>query len=396
MMKAHGLSGTFFVNSMTIGTPGFLSLADLDEMAMSGHEIGGHSMTHSDLSALTDDEVRRQVCDDRSNLLDSGFAVRSFAYPFASVTPEAAAVVSECGYNSARGLGELRTYRLPHGLELGQACDNCAYSETMPPADPMRTKAPEQVLSDWTTGDLEQQVRDAMAMGGWMQLTFHGVCPGDCNPITTPHGVLNDFLKWLAAEQAAGTLQVRTVGEVIGGPLRPKVEGPVARPAPPGTNAVQNPGLEEQADSVPVCWLGSSFGRNEPEFSLTPDAHGGMSASKLVVQNHVDGDAKLLQTTDLGHCAPSVSPAGKYSMAAWYKSTAPTSFSVQFRHAHGAWTYGTDSIEFPASSEFTLATWTLPPLPPDVTAISFGLGLAQDGELIADDFSLMDVSTGTP
>jgi hypothetical protein len=38
----------------------------------------------------------------------------------------------------------------------------------------------------------------------------------------------------------------------------------------------------------------------------------------------------------------------------------------------------------------------LPPLPPDVTAISFGLGLAQDGELIADDFSLMDVSTGTP
>ena len=48
MMTAHGLSGTFFVNSGNIGKPGYLSLPDVDAIAFSGHEIGGHTVTHPD------------------------------------------------------------------------------------------------------------------------------------------------------------------------------------------------------------------------------------------------------------------------------------------------------------------------------------------------------------
>ncbi|WP_051053530.1 polysaccharide deacetylase family protein [Mycolicibacterium chubuense] len=395
MMTADGLAGTFFVNSMTIGTKGYLSQADLVEIARMGHEIGGHTMTHPDLGELTGDEVRRQICDDRENLLGWGFPIRSFAYPFASASTDAETAVRQCGYNSGRSLGELRTHRPPPNVDPMLSCQDCALAEVVPPADPMYTSAPAQVRSDWTASDLQQQVLDAMSVGGWIELTFHGLCPTDCNSLTTPQTEFGDFLAWLAGQQSAGKLLVRTVGDVIGGPVRPPIAGPIAPPAPPGANGVKNSGLEQLSDGSPVCWLQASFGRNRPEFSLSSDSHGGTTAGRLIMRDYVDGDAKLLQSTDLGHCAPSVSPGGTYTVSAWYKSTAPTSFSIQFRHGLGRWAYGLNSPTFPASTDYTLATWSLPTMPSDVTAVSFGLALAENGELIADDYSLVDDATAS-
>jgi hypothetical protein len=47
------------------------------------------------------------------------------------------------------------------------------------------------------------------------------------------------------------------------------------------------------------------------------------------------------------------------------------------------------SPEFAPATEFTAARWTLPPIPGGVTAVSFGLGLTQNGELVTDDYSLI-------
>jgi peptidoglycan/xylan/chitin deacetylase (PgdA/CDA1 family) len=398
LLTAHGLRGTFFVNSGTIGRPNYLSLTDLKSMAESGHEIGGHSLTHPDLTHLTGDEARRQICDDRKTLLGWGFPVRNFAFPFSSSTPEIENMVRDCGYNSARSLAELRPHRpdprYPH------FCEACDATETLPPADPMNTRAPREVDNDWTTADLQGQVTDAIAVGGWLQLTFHKLCTTDCtnqvnqlpdsSSIATSQANFDDFLTWLAAQQARGSVLVRTVGDVLGGPVQPPVAGPVAPPAPFGTNGVANPGLEHPGpDGIPACWTHGGFGTNSPEFSLVPTAHSGNTASRLVIRDYVDGDAKLLQTMDLGTCAPAVSPGRTYTIQAWYTSTVPTAFSVQYRLARGVWVYGVSSPEFAPATEFTAARWTLPPIPEGVTAVSFGLGLTQNGELVTDDYSLI-------
>jgi peptidoglycan/xylan/chitin deacetylase (PgdA/CDA1 family) len=396
IMAEHSLAGTFFVNSGTIGMSGHLSLPDLDTMAMQGHEIGGHTVTHPDLEELTADEARRQICDDRATLLGWGFSVRNFAFPFAAGSPEMEDEVRECGYNSARSLGELRTSRSKVGVPPELSCQLCDVTETVPPADPEYTRAPAEVDSDWTISDLEHQVSDAIAVGGWLQLTFHGLCPTDCSQITTPQAVFEEFIAWLATQQAAGSVLVRTVGDVIGGPVQPPVTGPVVPPAPPQTNEVVNPGLEEHTDGIPSCWMQAGFGENSADFSLVPTAHSRATASRVIVRDYVNGDAKLQQSTDLGTCAPAVLPGRTYTIQAWYTSTVPTSFSVQYRLARGVWVYGVSSPSFAAASEFTLARWTLPAIPAGVTAISFGLGLAQDGELITDDYSLIDEANGPP
>jgi peptidoglycan/xylan/chitin deacetylase (PgdA/CDA1 family) len=384
MLTAHGLSGTFFINSGNIGKPGYLSLPDVDAMALSGNEIGGHTVNHPDLDVFTADEVRRQVCDDRVTLLGWGFPVRSFAYPFGFTTPEVEQAVKDCGYNSARSLGELWGPRPAANLPPELTCRSCDTAETLPPPDPWHTQAPAQVTHDWTVDDFQQQINAAVSRGdGWVQLTFHGLCPSDCSDITTPQTPQFDvFLAWLADQQAQGRVIVRTVGDVIGGPVAPPVPGP----AP--TTTVVNPGLDAQEDGVPSCWMRASFGNNSPEFSLIPTKRG-PTAERLVMRNYVDGDAKLLPTMDLGECAPEVSPGQTYAVQAWYTSTVPTSFVVQYRLARGVWVYGVASPKFEPATEFTLARWTLPPIPQGVTAISFGLNLTQDGELVTDDYSLI-------
>jgi hypothetical protein len=85
---------------------------------------------------------------------------------------------------------------------------------------------------------------------------------------------------------------VSTVGDVIGGPVKAAVAGPVV-PAPAlGVNGVADPGLEQNGDGAATCWMQGGFGSNKPEFSLAPTSHSGTTASRLVMKNYVDGDAK--------------------------------------------------------------------------------------------------------
>jgi peptidoglycan/xylan/chitin deacetylase (PgdA/CDA1 family) len=376
LLHAHGLSGTFFLNSGTIGKPGYLTLPQVDAMAQDGQEIAGHTVNHPHLDELSDTEIARQVCDDRDNWLAWGFPIRNFAYPFGYTTPEAAQVVHACGYNSARTLAAVSLDDPP-----SIPCQMCDLVETVPPADPMDTRAPAEVRDDWNVGELQTQV-DVVSSngGGWLQLTFHGICPTDCNEITTNQDTFDPFLAWLADEQAQGHLIVRTVGDVIGGPVQPAVQGP------PGTTTVMNPGLQTQQDGVPSCWQRASYGNNSPEFSLVPAPDG--VAERLVMRNYVDGSAELLPTMDLGECAVAVSPGGTYTIAANYTSTVPTSFAVYYRMARGRWVYGVTSPQFTPATEFTPAHFTMPPIPEGVTGMSFGLTLTQNGEVVTHDYSI--------
>ena len=49
LLKNHGMVGTFYINSSFIGSPGYMTRADLETLKANGHEIGGHSVRHSSL-----------------------------------------------------------------------------------------------------------------------------------------------------------------------------------------------------------------------------------------------------------------------------------------------------------------------------------------------------------
>lgn len=207
MLAARNLPGTYFVNSQRVGAAGHLNWADLAALRTAGHEIGGMSATNAWLPGLPLEQVRHEVCDDRDALLARGFTVRSFAHPYRDATAETKAIVRDCGYNSARGGGGFS-----HDL--------------VPPRDPYFTITPAPVNAAMTVSELDARIQATIDDGGgWTTFQIGRVC-SVCGPDAMLPATLTALLDRIAARRAAGTIEVRTVGNVIAGPLQPATHLP--------------------------------------------------------------------------------------------------------------------------------------------------------------------------
>jgi peptidoglycan/xylan/chitin deacetylase (PgdA/CDA1 family) len=387
MLAAHNLHGTFFINSGRIGTTAsFMTLSQLRDLASDGNEIGGHTVQHADLTTLSSDEATREVCNDRMNLLSWGFEPTSFAYPYGHANAAVERMVAACGYNSARQVGDIRT-------PVNNSCMDCPYAETIPPADPYYTLAPDSVDGTWSLADIQTLVTQAEDHGGgWVQLTFHHIADGGGAYSITPAN-FNALLDWLQQRAGQGTT-VKTVHEVIGGSLQPGVAGPV----PPVGQPLQNSSLEADANlnDIPDCWSFGTFGTNTAIWTRTTDAHTGGYAERVDITSYTTGDRKLVMTQDLGGCTPTVTPGHRQTLRAWYKSSSPTQLVAYYRDGFGKWFYWTSSPLFAAASTWTQASWTTPAVPSAATGMSFGLNLAAVGSLTTDDYSLDDAGVAPP
>ncbi|MEU6749085.1 polysaccharide deacetylase family protein [Spirillospora sp. NPDC046719] len=204
LLDRHGMKATFFVSTGLLGRPGRMTRSEVMDLAASGHEIGGHTLDHLDLTDLPGGERHRQVCDDRTALRRMGLPARAFAYPFGAVDDDAARTVRACGYRSARGVG---------GIRAGTSCPRCGSAETVPPEDPYRTRTRDSITAGTRLGDLEDSVVQAERHGGWLQLVFHHVCDGCGQRQAVTPRMLAAFLSWLRHRTARGT-GTATVTEV--------------------------------------------------------------------------------------------------------------------------------------------------------------------------------------
>lgn len=388
-MSEHGMPGTFYIASGLIGHEGYLTRAELDAVAEVGHEIGGHSVSHADLTTMTPDEVEVELCASRDTLTRWGYDITSFAYPFASVNPEVEEEVEHCGYNSGRGLGNLASR---------DGCQECLRAETLPPPDPFNLRAPAQVTDDWTLADLQSVVTSAeQSGGGWVPITFHEVCEDQgCSSIGISQALFDEFLAWLHPRAASHGTVVQTVHEVIGGEVQPLVDEReyAQKPAPRGENGVRNAGFEQRAENgATICWMEGVYGDNDGVVEFTDGRRG--TGVAITIEDYSYGDAKVVPSQDAGICAPAVEDGRKYSLRAWYKSNAESQFAVYLRDRDGKWSMWRYSPYFPVSGEWTQAVWTTPEIPRGTTAISFGLSLSRAGQVVVDDYAIYD-SEGAP
>jgi hypothetical protein len=217
--------------------------------------------------------------------------------------------------------------------------------------------------------------------GGWVQLTWHGLCPNDCIDIASSADQFEQFVGWLAEQQAQGRLLVRTVGDVIGGPVASAVI------PPPSSATLVNGDLKDSHDGAVPCWLQSSYGTNKPGFFTAPGPDG-HPAERVTVRDYHDGEAGLLSGQDLGSCAVAVGPGDTPTVSARYESSIPTRFVAHYRTERGNWFYSTGGPILSAAKDWTTATWKVPPAPKGATAISFGLVIAGNGEIRTADYGL--------
>ncbi len=104
LLRRFGFKATLFVNTVNVGRKGYLSWAELKELAASGIELGNHSHSHAHflnqdepLAAFREDIVRAQQ-EFKAHL---GLRPELFAYPYGEYTPAMERVVEEMGFQAA-------------------------------------------------------------------------------------------------------------------------------------------------------------------------------------------------------------------------------------------------------------------------------------------------------
>jgi peptidoglycan/xylan/chitin deacetylase (PgdA/CDA1 family) len=208
VLNAHGMHATFYINTGFTGDSSHMSWTQLQDLFAAGNDIGGHTLTHTDLKKLKTADAEHQVCQDRDNLLSHGLQPTAFAYPFGSFDSGTEQVVAFCGYNSGRGVSGVN--------------DTKVFAETIPPADAYATRTPPNPKQGTTVATIEGYVTAAEQHGGgWVQLVFHHIC-NSCDAYSITLSNFTALLDWLQPRAATGTI-TETTAQVIGGPVNPPV-----------------------------------------------------------------------------------------------------------------------------------------------------------------------------
>jgi peptidoglycan/xylan/chitin deacetylase (PgdA/CDA1 family)/major membrane immunogen (membrane-anchored lipoprotein) len=244
MLNQHNMHATYFINTGA-GHMG-LSWSQVQSIAAAGNDIGGHTLSHIDMT-LPDysfDRKYHEVCDNRADLFAHGYNPVSFAYPFGSYDDVATGILRHCGYQSGRRAGGINS-------------DGPTYSETVPASNAFvvrtlfRAETTPLQLSDLTTG-VEAAANHG---GGWLPLVFHEVCYqgtsdySSCMQSYKPidSQVLSDFLDYLSTSAPTGT-SVKDVAEVLGGGQTVPVVS-VSSPSPGQANVAGNAAVSGSAAS---------------------------------------------------------------------------------------------------------------------------------------------------
>ena len=102
LLKRCGFSATVFVTPAEVGQPGFLTWAQVVELARDGMTIGNHTMHHSYLPLVPEERLSEELVLSKRLLEDRiGRPVHFISYPVGGFTPAAQAVIRQAGYRAA-------------------------------------------------------------------------------------------------------------------------------------------------------------------------------------------------------------------------------------------------------------------------------------------------------
>ncbi|GEM_PF-90735 len=102
ILKKYGLKATIFLTAGKIDTPGYLTTAQIKEMAEYGIEFGGHSVSHPRLSQVSVDEARAEITGSMEIIGKIGTVpIFPFCYPHGDYNEEVKKLVKEAGFDRA-------------------------------------------------------------------------------------------------------------------------------------------------------------------------------------------------------------------------------------------------------------------------------------------------------
>jgi peptidoglycan/xylan/chitin deacetylase (PgdA/CDA1 family) len=94
-LKEYGLTGSIYIISGFMGEEGYMDWSDVETVSET-MEIGGHTKNHVDLRNLeTMQEYEEEIGNDYQALVDRGYEVQTFVYPYGNYSSYALQVIKK-------------------------------------------------------------------------------------------------------------------------------------------------------------------------------------------------------------------------------------------------------------------------------------------------------------
>jgi len=108
-LKKYGFKGVFFIMTVSLGKPNYMSKAQVKELSDAGHVIGSHTYDHQNVKKYQAEDWITQIEKPTKTLKEiTGKDVNYFAYPFGVWNKEAIPELKKRGFTSAFILAEKR------------------------------------------------------------------------------------------------------------------------------------------------------------------------------------------------------------------------------------------------------------------------------------------------
>lgn len=101
-LEKYGFKGVFFLMTVSIGRPGYLTKEQVKDLSDRGHVIASHTYDHHNVRQYAGDDWDAQMVKPKTKLESIiGKPVDYFAYPFGEWKPEAIPELQKRGYKAA-------------------------------------------------------------------------------------------------------------------------------------------------------------------------------------------------------------------------------------------------------------------------------------------------------
>lgn len=115
ILETAGIKGTFYLTTEPIQFlwDGFMTTVQVKDLVARGHDIGGHTVTHSNLAQLSSTKLNQELVNSKNYLQNlTGTTITALAYPYGAYNSAVKTAAKNAGYSTARSVEE-DTLNLP-------------------------------------------------------------------------------------------------------------------------------------------------------------------------------------------------------------------------------------------------------------------------------------------
>jgi len=388
LMKARDMQGSFYVVTDYVGTSGYMSYVQLNEMEDGGNEVGSHGKTHSYMVGRSEAWLRNEFSASKQALEAYGLHPKNFAYPFAEADALANRIALEyydsvrIGYNYPYVMTEPYPQVLLAGA--GEAPDPLPRLKAMVDGikpDTWSIFFFHIIGPDIVSGSCRISVSDFAAFLGYVDAKGVNV------------DTVNEVLNRISAPAPSPTpspTPFRTPTPTLNPTIAPSVSPtnnptntplPSAEPTQNQANLLANPSLEQGLNG----WQTYLTPQMQASFTLTSDAHSGTQAFKITASK----STVTTQQSAILYQKLNAQAEETYSLSCWYKSSVQA--TILLLAYNGASQVQAVWLNLPASSSYTQSGVLSLTLPVGTTYVRADARLFNSvgvGYVVFDDFSL--------